>query len=93
MSLAAEACTRCGRSDSPALERPPFAGALGAEIARRVCAECWGEWRRVEVMTINELRLNFMEPASQEILAAEMRRFLGLDGAPGNEPEKNPDPR
>jgi len=34
-----------------------------------------------------------MEPSSQEILAVEMRRFLGLDGAPGGEPEKNPDPR
>jgi len=30
---------------------------------------------------------------AQDILAAEIRRFLGLDGAPGAEPEKNPDPR
>jgi len=93
MNPAAATCPRCGRSEAPALARPPFGGALGEEIARRVCADCWGEWRRVEVMVINELRLNFMEPASQEILAAEMRKFLGLDGAPGDEPEKNPDPR
>jgi Fe-S cluster biosynthesis and repair protein YggX len=86
------ACARCGRATAP-LGRAPFAGALGAEIATRVCADCWAEWGRVEVMVINELRLNFMEPSSQEILAAEMRKFLGLDGAPGAEPEKHPDPR
>jgi Fe-S cluster biosynthesis and repair protein YggX len=86
------ACVRCGL-EAEALERPQFPGALGAEIAARVCAACWAEWRRVEVMVINEMRLNFMEPSSQEILAAEMRRFLGLDGAPGAEPEKRPDPR
>jgi Fe-S cluster biosynthesis and repair protein YggX len=85
-------CARCGQT-KPALARAPFGGALGAEIFSRVCADCWAEWRGVEVMVINELRLNFMEPSSQEILAAEMRKFLGLDGAPGAEPEKHPDPR
>lgn len=92
MSDGTVACARCGEP-KPALARPPFGGALGEEIGARVCADCWAEWRRVEVMVINELRLNFMEPSSQEVLAAEMRRFLGLDGAPGAEPDKNPDPR
>lgn len=92
MSALEQPCTRCGKTE-PALERAPFAGKLGEEIRRRVCALCWAEWQRVEVMAINELRLNFMEPSAQEILAAETRKFLGLDGAPGSEPEKNPDPR
>lgn len=92
MSGATVRCARCGE-ERPALARAPFGGALGEEIRERVCALCWAEWRQVEVMVINELRLNFMEPSSQEILAAEMRRFLGLDGAPGAEPAKNPDPR
>ena len=92
MSGEAFACARCG-ADGPRLERPPFGGGLGAEIAARVCADCWGEWRRIEVMVINELRLNFMDPAAHDVLAAEIRRFLGLDGAPGAEPEKRPDPR
>lgn len=92
MSAPTVHCARCGREEL-ALSRPPFGGKLGLEIQGRVGAECWAEWRRVEVMVINELRLNFMDPASQEILAAEMRRFLGLDGQPGDEPEKHPDPR
>ncbi len=92
MSAATLTCARCGR-DEIALARAPFGGRLGLEIQQRIGAECWAEWRRVEVMVINELRLNFMDPSSQEILAAEMRRFLGLDGKPGAEPEKHPDPR
>ena len=85
-------CPRCGLQRA-ALPKAPFGGALGAEIAARVCAACWAEWRAAEVMVINELRLNFMEPSSQEILAAEMRKFLGLDGAAGGAIEKHPDPR
>ncbi|KAB2966655.1 MAG: oxidative damage protection protein [Thermoanaerobaculia bacterium] len=93
MNGATVACARCGRSGAPALAKAPVPGPLGVEIRARVCSECWAEWRSVEVMAINELRLNFMDPSAQDILAAEMRRFLGLDGAPGTEPEKNPDPR
>lgn len=77
-------CPRC--STRPAgLSRPPFRGALGEEIQRRVCPPCWEEWKRAEVMVINELKLNFMEPTSQEILTAHMREFLGFDqpAAPG----------
>jgi len=33
-------------------------------------------------MVINELRLNFMDPASQEILEKHMREFLMLDPQP-----------
>ena len=74
-------CPRCATRPA-GLARPPFRGALGEELQRRVCAPCWEEWRRAEVMVINELKLSFMEPSSQEILTAHMREFLGLDGIP-----------
>jgi Fe-S cluster biosynthesis and repair protein YggX len=73
-------CSRCA-SRPAGLARPPFRGALGAEIQLRVCPACWEEWKRSEVMVINELKLNFMEPTSQEILTSHMREFLGLDAA------------
>jgi Fe-S cluster biosynthesis and repair protein YggX len=73
-------CTRC--TTRPAgLSRPPFRGALGEELQRRVCPACWQDWQRAEVMVINELKLNFMEPTSQEILTSHLREFLGLDGS------------
>jgi Fe-S cluster biosynthesis and repair protein YggX len=68
-------------------------GPLGEEVRARTCADCWSDWQRAEVMVINELRLNFMDPSAHAILVAETRRFLGLDGAPGAEVEKRPDPR
>lgn len=73
------ACARCERPQAPALEGRVYPGALGAAIVQRVCRDCWAEWQQMEVMVINELRLNFMDPQSQEILTSQMREFLGLD--------------
>jgi Fe-S cluster biosynthesis and repair protein YggX len=78
MSDDAALCSRCAARPA-GLPRLPFGGALGQEIARRICPDCWAEWQRTEVMVINELKLNFMEPSAQEILAAHMKQFLGLD--------------
>lgn len=69
-------CARCGRPDAPALPRPPLPGKTGQEIRQKVCADCWNEWQKMEVMVINELRLNFMDPASQATLEQHMRQFL-----------------
>ena len=66
------ACSRCG------LARPPLPGRLGAELQARVCAQCWGEWQGMEVMVINELRLNFMDPGAHDVLVQHMRQFLQL---------------
>jgi Fe-S cluster biosynthesis and repair protein YggX len=74
-------CSRCGR-DAEALTRPPMPGKLGAEIQAGVCARCWAEWQGMEVMVINELRLNFMDPEAQATLTQQMRDFLQLGGGP-----------
>jgi Fe-S cluster biosynthesis and repair protein YggX len=71
-------CVRCGRAGAPRLRRPPLPGAAGREVQAQVCADCWAEWGRAEVMVINELRLNFMDPAAQEVLNRHMREFLHL---------------
>lgn len=69
-------CARCGRTDAPALPRQPLPGKQGAEIRERICLDCWNEWQKMEVMVINELRLNFMDPSSQQTLNKHMREFL-----------------
>jgi Fe-S cluster biosynthesis and repair protein YggX len=74
-------CCRCQRTDAPAMKRAPLPGAAGRQIVANVCADCWAEWATAEVMLINELRLNFMDPAAQERLNAEMRTFLHLPAA------------
>lgn len=69
-------CARCGKPDAPALARRPMPGALGAEMQEKICADCWAEWQKVEVMVINELRLNFMDAGAQATLNKHMREFL-----------------
>lgn len=73
-------CARCGR-DAARLDAPPLPGDTGREIVDRVCADCWGEWQAMEVMVINELRLNFMDPEAQKVLDRHMREFLVLDAS------------
>jgi Fe-S cluster biosynthesis and repair protein YggX len=73
-------CSRCLRS-APAIERGIFyTPELETEIRERVCVDCWGEWQRAEVMVINELKLNFMDPSALTTLTAQMREFFALDG-------------
>jgi len=87
-------CSRCGQ-EAPALPKPPVPGAVGREVQAKVCGACWAEWQRMEVMVINELRLNFMDPKAQDVLDQHMRDFFhlggGAEGATGGIPEGVPE--
>jgi Fe-S cluster biosynthesis and repair protein YggX len=78
-------CGRCGREAEP-LPAPPVPGAIGREIRERVCPACWAEWQSMEVMVINELRLNFMDPSAQRALDRHMREFLALPAGENEAP-------
>ncbi len=80
MTIANVECARCNRT-APGAEKVTYGGALGDEIRAKVCNDCWGEWQNAEVMVINELRLNFMDPAAQDTLIRHLREFLALDGS------------
>jgi Fe-S cluster biosynthesis and repair protein YggX len=74
-------CSRCER-DAPGLDRrPPLPAALADRVMASVCADCWAEWEKNEVMVINELRLNFMDPKAADVLQRKMLEFLGLTEA------------
>lgn len=75
--MAEFACIRCGRT-GPALDRPPYPDAFGRQIADTVCAACWDECKQMQVMVINEHRLDLSDPRAQEILERSIREFLGL---------------
>jgi Fe-S cluster biosynthesis and repair protein YggX len=70
-------CVRCHQNQNPP-EQVPYPGALGDEIRSKVCAACWTEWEGMEVMVINELKLNFMDPGAIDTLVLQMREFLCL---------------
>ncbi|MEM8960367.1 MAG: Fe(2+)-trafficking protein [Acidobacteriota bacterium] len=71
-------CKRARRWGKPP-ENVTYGGALGEEIRNNVIAESWQEWVAMEVMVINELRLDFMDPKSQDVLVKHLREFLALD--------------
>lgn len=73
-------CVRCNLQKPPP-PSVPWGGDLGTEIRSKICQDCWTEWEGAEVMVINELRLNFMDPKSQEILIKHMREYLMLGDA------------
>lgn len=85
-------CRRCGR-DAPALSGPTYPGELGEELERTICADCWAEWQHAEVIVINELRLNFMDPAAQPILIQHMKEFLSRPPGSGPGVPQDPEPR
>jgi Fe-S cluster biosynthesis and repair protein YggX len=72
-------CIRCGQVRA-GLDRPPYPDALGRKIAEKVCASCWEECKRMQVMVINENRLDLSDLRAQEILERSIRDFLGIDG-------------
>ena len=71
-------CSRCRREAEALAKRPPLPTPLADEVLANVCAGCWEEWQENEVMVINELRLNFMDPGAAEVLHRKMREFFAL---------------
>ena len=76
-------CKRCGKNAASPTD-VPYPGKLGEEILAGACCACWEDWLAAEVMIINELRLNFMDPKSQDVLMGHLREFLKLDATSGD---------
>ena len=72
-------CARCGQTREGAGRVLP--GALGDEIERRVCAECWKEWMETQIRVINHYSLRPAQRADREKLYEFTKEFLGLKDA------------
>jgi Fe-S cluster biosynthesis and repair protein YggX len=70
-------CSRCG-AHVQAMDKPPIPNETGREVQENVCAACWQEWLRTQVMLINEYRLNLIDPQVRVALEGQMREFLHL---------------
>ena len=62
-------------------KRPPLGEPLAELVQASVCADCWKDWEEMEVMVINEHRLNFMDPEAAVVLERHLREFLVLPAA------------
>lgn len=71
-------CIRCGETRE-GLESPPYPDEMGQQIHKHVCSGCWEECKNMQVMVINEHRLDLSDPRAQEILERSIRNFLNLE--------------
>ncbi len=73
-------CARCSRTGAP-LEKAPYPGDLGQEILNGICGGCWQEWLKVQVMVINEYRVNLADSKGVDVIEAQMKGFLFGQGS------------
>ena len=64
------------------MPKPPFPTALGAEIQRDVCPACFADWKAMELMIINEHRLNMMDKEHRSFLNTQMRAYFKNELSP-----------
>ncbi len=62
----------------PRLPDPPMRGPLGRFIYENVSAPTWRQWIGMGTKVINELRLDFSNPAHQDIYEQHMKEWLGV---------------
>ncbi|MEP6691371.1 MAG: oxidative damage protection protein [Gemmatimonadaceae bacterium] len=68
-------CTRCGQTRA-ALDRQPFPSAIGARALQEICADCWAQWQKQQMMLINHYGLNLMDIQARQFLTKNMEAFL-----------------
>lgn len=76
--MAEVTCVRCGETRE-GLDRAPYADELGEKIKEQACVACWDECRNVQVMMINEYRLDLSDPRAQEMIEKATRDFFGFE--------------
>ncbi|MBI2184464.1 MAG: Fe(2+)-trafficking protein [Thaumarchaeota archaeon] len=70
-------CQRCGKLSEP-LPEPPLFGPLGEKIQGNTCKSCWEEWKKMEMVVINEYRLDFSMKDHRQFLVNQMKQFLNI---------------
>ena len=83
-------CAKLGR-ELPALERPPFPGALGERIYNEVSAEGYALWKPHMTIMIDHYGLNPADPDTRTILRDQMEQFFFVPDAQMPEGWVSPD--
>jgi Fe-S cluster biosynthesis and repair protein YggX len=72
-------CTRC-KLEKPAVTNTAFyTGEVGKALKEHACEDCWKDWIKMQIMIVNEYRLNLMDPKTDEFLNAQVMAFFNLD--------------
>lgn len=71
-------CSRCGLQKEAVAKPAFYTGDVGRKLKEHACQECWKEWIAMQIMLINEYRLNLMDPKTDEFLNAQVLAFFKL---------------
>jgi Fe-S cluster biosynthesis and repair protein YggX len=72
-------CSRCGQTREAVKNTAFYTGETGRSLKEHACQECWNEWVKMQIMIINEYRLNLMDPQTDEFLNKQVLGFFKLD--------------
>ena len=72
-------CSRCGQEKKASQTRRFYTGEVKEQLKAHACQDCWEEWVKMQIMLINEYRLNLMDPKTDEFLNRQVLAFFNLD--------------
>jgi len=72
-------CSRCKQEKEAVCSTAFYTGEIGKKLKENVCQECWQEWIKMQIMIINEYRLNLMDPKTDDFLNKQILAFFNLD--------------
>ena len=81
--MSAITCSRCAMQKEAVAKPAFYRGDVREKLLANACVDCWDEWIKMQIMLINEYRLNLMDPKTDEFLNQQVLAFVGLDGSEG----------
>ena len=72
-------CSRCNQQKEAVVNTAFYRGKLREALRANACQDCWGEWIQMQMMIINEYRLNLMDPKTDGFLEKQVLAFFKLD--------------
>ena len=77
--MAEVTCSRCGQVKEAVTNTAFYTGEIKEKLQAHACQDCWNEWIKMQIMLINEYRLNLMDPKTDEFLNRQVLAFFNLD--------------
>lgn len=71
-------CSRCGKEKEAVTKTAFYRGEVRDKLIANACQDCWDEWIKMQIMLINEYRLNLMDPATDDFLNKQVLAFFNL---------------
>ena len=72
-------CSRCGETKEAVQNTAFYRGEIREKLRAHACQDCWGDWIKMQIMLINEYRLNLTDPATDDFLNKQILAFFKLD--------------